>query len=89
VPLALPENEPIGVCFSGGIDSGAVFLTTYHVMRKLGLNLSRLKAFTLSFGNGDNATFAYSVTLGSPAVTVAQTKQLSRLVFRDPGTVCR
>ena len=44
---------------------------------------------TLSFGNGDDATFAYSVTLGSPAVTVTQTKQLSRLVFRDPGTVCR
>ena len=49
---ALPEREPIGVCFSGGIDSGAVFLTTYHVMRELGLDLSRLKAFTLSFGDG-------------------------------------
>ena len=23
---SLPENEPIGVCFSGGVDSGAVFL---------------------------------------------------------------
>ena len=43
----IPEREPIGVCFSGGIDSGAVFLTTYHVMRKHGMNLSRLKAFTL------------------------------------------
>jgi asparagine synthase (glutamine-hydrolysing) len=48
----LPEHEPIGVCFSGGIDSGAVFLTTYHVMRALGLDPSRLKAFTLSFGDG-------------------------------------
>ncbi len=48
----IPSNEPIGVCFSGGIDSGAVFLTTYHVMRKLGLSPSRLKAFTLSFGDG-------------------------------------
>ena len=46
----IPEREPIGVCFSGGIDSGAVFLTTYHVLRKLGMNPSRLKAFTLSFG---------------------------------------
>ena len=36
----LPEREPIGVCFSGGIDSGAVFLTTYHVMRALGLDRS-------------------------------------------------
>jgi asparagine synthase (glutamine-hydrolysing) len=49
---ALPEREPIGVCFSGGIDSGAVFLTTYHSMRALGLDPSRLKAFTLSFGDG-------------------------------------
>lgn len=48
----VPEREPVGVCFSGGIDSGAVFLTTYHVMRKLGMNPSRLKAFTLSFGHG-------------------------------------
>jgi asparagine synthase (glutamine-hydrolysing) len=47
-----PEDEPIGVCFSGGIDSGSVFLTTYHVMRKLGMNLGRLKAFTLDFGHG-------------------------------------
>jgi asparagine synthase (glutamine-hydrolysing) len=47
-----PEDQPIGVCFSGGIDSGAVFLATYHVMRKLGMNPSRLKAFTLSFNHG-------------------------------------
>jgi asparagine synthase (glutamine-hydrolysing) len=48
----VPEREPIGVCFSGGIDSGAVFLTTYHVMRKLGMSPARLKAFTLTFGDG-------------------------------------
>lgn len=48
----LPADTPLGVCFSGGIDSGAVFLTTYHVMRQLGLSPSRLKAFTLSFGDG-------------------------------------
>ena len=39
---------PVGVCFSGGIDSGSVFLLTYHAFLKLGLNPSRLKAFTLS-----------------------------------------
>ena len=48
----LPAHEPIGVCFSGGVDSGSVFLTVYHVMRRLGLNPSRLKAFTLDFGDG-------------------------------------
>jgi asparagine synthase (glutamine-hydrolysing) len=48
----IPSHEPVGVCFSGGVDSGAVFLTTYHMMRKLGLSPSRLKAFTLSLGDG-------------------------------------
>ena len=48
----IPETEPIGVAFSGGIDSGSVFLTTYHVIRKLGMNPARLKAFTLDLGNG-------------------------------------
>jgi len=48
----VPGREPIGVCFSGGIDSGAVFLTTYHVLRKLGMNPARLKAFTLDLGEG-------------------------------------
>jgi asparagine synthase (glutamine-hydrolysing) len=48
----IPEREPIGVCFSGGIDSGAVFLTTYHTLQKLGLNPGRLKAFTLNLGDG-------------------------------------
>ncbi len=51
---SVPTREPIGVCFSGGIDSGAVFLTTYHAMLKLGVNPSRLKAFTLSLGGGDD-----------------------------------
>ncbi len=49
---ALPEGEPVGVAFSGGVDSGVVFLTTYFVMRQLGMNPARLKAFTLSFGDG-------------------------------------
>jgi asparagine synthase (glutamine-hydrolysing) len=47
----VPEREPIGVCFSGGVDSGAVLLTTYHVLRRLGLNPGRLKAFTLDLGH--------------------------------------
>jgi asparagine synthase (glutamine-hydrolysing) len=54
----VPADEPIGVCFSGGIDSGSVFLTTYHVMRKLGMNLGRLKAFVLDLGNGPDAAQA-------------------------------
>jgi asparagine synthase (glutamine-hydrolysing) len=49
---SVPEREPLGVCFSGGIDSGSVFLTAYHVMGKLGMNPARLKAFVLSLGGG-------------------------------------
>ena len=49
---AIDTRAPLGVCFSGGIDSGAVFLTTYHVLQRLGLNPARLKAFTLNFGDG-------------------------------------
>src|ERR1700732_4002372 len=64
----VPAAEPIGVCFSGGIDSGSVFLTTYYVMRKLGMNLSRLKAFVLDFGRGldleQARTFLESLNLG-------------------------
>jgi asparagine synthase (glutamine-hydrolysing) len=48
----IPASEPIGVCFSGGVDSGSVFLTTYHVMQRLGMSPSRLKAFVLDLGNG-------------------------------------
>jgi asparagine synthase (glutamine-hydrolysing) len=48
----VPEKEPIGVCFSGGIDSGSVFLVLHHALCKLGLSPSRLKAFTLDFGDG-------------------------------------
>src|SRR6266702_3361511 len=48
----ISSSEPIGVAFSGGIDSGAVFLVTYHVMRQLGMSPSRLKAFTLNLGDG-------------------------------------
>ncbi len=55
----LPREEPIGVLFSGGIDSGAVFLVVYHTMLQLGLNPARLKAFTLSLdGEGQDLTQA-------------------------------
>jgi asparagine synthase (glutamine-hydrolysing) len=54
----IPAQDPIGVCFSGGIDSGSVFLITYHVLRKLGMNPSRLKAFVLDLGDGPDVAQA-------------------------------
>src|SRR4051812_34432488 len=49
---SIPESAPLGVAFSGGIDSGAIFLIAYHVLRKLGMTPARLKAFTLDLGHG-------------------------------------
>jgi asparagine synthase (glutamine-hydrolysing) len=46
------KEGPIGVTFSAGIDSGSVFLLTYHALRELGESPSRLKAFTLSIEGG-------------------------------------
>lgn len=45
---ALPDDQPLGVLFSGGIDSGAVLLCAYHSLRSQGKSPSRLKAFTLA-----------------------------------------
>jgi asparagine synthase (glutamine-hydrolysing) len=57
--MTIPAHEPIGVLFSGGVDSGAVFLTLYHLMLKSGLSPQRLKAFTLSVDNGPDADQAH------------------------------
>ncbi len=57
---AQDPKEPIGVMFSGGIDSGSVFLVLYDAMLKLGMSPSRLKAFTLSIdGRGDDASQSF------------------------------
>jgi asparagine synthase (glutamine-hydrolysing) len=50
----VPAREPLGVLFSGGVDSGAVFLATYHQLRARGESPARLKAFTLALGDGQD-----------------------------------
>ena len=56
----VPKTEPLGVMFSGGIDSGAVFLLTYDRLLKRGESPQRLKAFTLSVdGTGADARQAH------------------------------
>lgn len=64
----VPEQEPIGVCFSGGIDSGSVFVTTYHAMLRRGMHPGRLKAFVLDLGEGPDVqqarTFLDALGLG-------------------------
>lgn len=58
---AIDDREPIGVLFSGGIDSGAVLTVTYHLLLKRGQPPTRLKAFTLSVdGEGSDIEQASS-----------------------------
>jgi asparagine synthase (glutamine-hydrolysing) len=52
-------REPIGVLFSGGVDSGSVLLTLYHLLLQRGETPQRLKAFTLDVdGVGEDANQA-------------------------------
>jgi asparagine synthase (glutamine-hydrolysing) len=52
---ALPAKEPLGVLFSGGIDSGALLLALHHEILAAGQSPARLKAFTLAVdGGGDD-----------------------------------
>ncbi len=54
--LAQDPAAPIGVPFSGGIDSGAILLCLYHLLLNEGRSPARLKAFTLTVdGAGDDA----------------------------------
>ena len=54
--LAQDTRAPIGVPFSGGIDSGSVLLCLYKLILDDGQSPARLKAFTLSLdGEGDDA----------------------------------
>ena len=50
--VAPTAREPIGVCFSGGIDSGAVLVALNAALLRRGQSPARLKAFTLSAGEG-------------------------------------
>lgn len=55
----IDAREPIGVLFSGGIDSGALLLVLYHLLLRRGQSPARLKAFTLSVEGGDDARQAH------------------------------
>jgi asparagine synthase (glutamine-hydrolysing) len=55
----IPADEPIGVLFSGGIDSGGLFLILYHLLLQRGESPARLKAFTLSVQGGSDPKQAF------------------------------
>ena len=49
---SIDAAEPVGVEFSGGVDSGSVFLALYHRLLARGESPARLKAFTLAIDGG-------------------------------------
>jgi len=50
---------------------------------------AELGTATVTFTNGNRATFTYTVALNGPMSAVTQTKQLERQVFRTKGTTCQ
>ena len=73
---SIDMGKPIGVLFSGGIDSGAIFLLTYHRLLARGEAPTRLKAFTLDIdGTGADseqaAAFLAAVDLSMFLETLA------------------
>jgi hypothetical protein len=90
-PLWLSVTAPkVGV----GVYSGTLYRTTGPAFNAvpfdpLNVAYTPVGTLTLSFADGNSVTFAYTVTIATPRVSVTQTKQLTRLVFRAPGTVCQ
>ena len=74
----IDRQAPIGVLFSGGVDSGAVFLVLYRLLLKRGESPARLKAFTLAVdGKGADVAqaeqFLASLDLGLFLETIEAT----------------
>ncbi len=57
----LPDGEPIGLAFSGGIDSTSILILAHHALKELGRDPGLLRAFTLDLGNGKDAQQAEMV----------------------------
>ncbi len=56
----VPASEPVGVAFSGGIDSTATLLLARRACEELGRHPDSIRAFTLDFGGGMDAAQAES-----------------------------
>ena len=54
----VPDGETIAVLFSGGVDSGSVFLLARQALSELGRDPGKARAFTLDLGGGADAAQA-------------------------------
>ena len=78
---------------AAGVYTGTLYRTTgpaFSAVPFLPANVvaTPVGTLTLTFANGNSATFAYEVALDGPASSVKQTKAIVRQVFLAPGTVC-
>jgi hypothetical protein len=71
-----------------GVYSGTLYRTTGPAFsatpwNPAGVTLAPVGTLTLTFADGNNAAFAYTVN------GISQAKSITRQVFQPPGTVCR
>jgi hypothetical protein len=76
-----------------GVYSGHLFRTTgppldAQPFDPAAVNVAAAGTLRLAFADGNAASFAYTVSLPE-AASVTQTKSITRMVFREPVTICR
>ena len=76
-----------------GVYSGTLYKTTGPPFNAVPFDPKRVTAtpvgtLTITFADGNAATFRYAATLGAPPRAVEQSKAITRQVFRAPGTAC-
>lgn len=85
---SVPADEPIGVPFSGGIDSGAVLIALYHALLGRGEAPTRLKAFTLAVdGGGSDAAQAREFLSSCDLQILGETIEVERRAVDPLGAV--
>ena len=77
-----------------GIYSGDLYRTTGPAFNAAPFNPANVArtpvgSATLTFADGNHATFAYTVQLAGMTMPVAQSKAITRQIFVAPGTACQ
>jgi asparagine synthase (glutamine-hydrolysing) len=73
----IDRRAPLGLLFSGGIDSGALLILLHHLLLRRGETPQRLKAFTLAIdGQGDDAQQARAFVADSPLAIYLETLEV-------------
>ena len=75
-----------------GVYAGTLYRTTGPPFNAVPFDPKRVTltpvgTLTITFASGNNASYAYAVTL-TGQITVAQNKAITRQIFRTPGTLC-